>query len=70
MSTGNIEDMPYIQIATLPSVEELGDGWPVEIWMNGKGMLFIRAYNESGHSSTNVELFRLLDAMKLDKAKL
>lgn len=48
------------QIATLPTVREWVEEMPVELWVNRGGRLVLRAYNEDGHNSTEVDVFDLL----------
>lgn len=52
------------KLITLPEVREYGDREPVEIWNNSEGRLIIRAYNEGGNNSTDVDLIDLLEWAK------
>lgn len=47
------------KIASLP-VREWVEGLPVEIWVNRGGKVVLRAYNEDGHNSTEIDVFDLL----------
>ncbi len=49
-----------VRVATLPDVREWGERMPVEIWLNQRGRTVIRAWNECGKNSTDVDLFDLL----------
>ncbi len=48
------------QIATLPDVREWNEEMPVELWINRANRLVLRAYNEAGHNSTEIDVFDLL----------
>lgn len=52
------------QIATLATVREWVEDMPVELWVNRGGRLVLRAYNECGHNSTEIDVFDLLDWLK------
>jgi hypothetical protein len=49
-----------IKIATLNDVREYTDNDPVELWLNDKGRIVIRAYNECQYNYTDVDLIDLL----------
>ena len=49
------------KIAALPTVREWNEGMPVELWLNKGGRTVLRAYNEDGHNSTEIDVFDLLD---------
>ena len=56
--TGRREEM----IATLEGVREYAEGFPVELWRDGKnGRLVIRAWNEAQCNCTDVDLWDLMD---------
>lgn len=48
------------KIATLPDVREWNEEMPVELWLNRANRLVLRAYNEDGHNSTEIDVFDLL----------
>jgi hypothetical protein len=50
------------KISQLYSVNELGEGGPVEVWLY-KGRIVIRAYNCSGNEHTNIDLEHLMDCL-------
>ena len=52
------------QIANLPDVREWNEGMSVELWVNRAGRLVLRAYNEAGHNSTEIDVFDLLAWLK------
>lgn len=60
----SLEDKPTIHMATLLGVIEQGEGYPVELWANGKGKVFVRAYNESGQSVTDTPVVELWEALR------
>lgn len=58
------EETPQFPLATLLDVTSFADDLSVELWMNGKGRVFVRAYNEGGQCWTDVDLMQLLEALK------
>lgn len=52
------------QIAALPDVREWKEGMAVELWVNRANRLVLRAYNEDGHNSTEIDVFDLLVWLK------
>lgn len=46
-----------VKVASLPNVREWCEGLPVEVWINRAGRLVLRALNEDGHNSTDVDVF-------------
>ncbi len=52
------------QLTTLPDVREWVEGMPVELWVNRANRLVLRAYNEDGHNSTEIDVFDLLAWLK------
>lgn len=52
------------QIASLPDVREWNEHLPVELWVNRANRLVLRAYNEDGHNSTEVDVVDLLAWLK------
>lgn len=62
MSTS--DDTPYIHIATLPGVVERSEGEAVELWMNARGRVFVRAYTECGQNWTDVDACDLATALQ------
>jgi hypothetical protein len=72
MITDPARDRPAFEtkIATLANVREWTEGEPVEVWLNRRGRIVIRAFNECGNNSTDVDLFDLLawtrDGVKMD----
>ncbi len=61
----NLGIKPTIHLATLDVVER-GEGINAELWANGEGRLYLRAYNECGHNYTDVELGPLMRALRGD----
>jgi hypothetical protein len=61
----SLEDRPTMRLAELERVLEQGEGTPVELWMNGRGRVFVRAYNEGGQSWTDVDVLELVAALKI-----
>ena len=51
------------KIAVLAGVREYSEGEAVELWFNDKGRIVVRAYNEGGCCSTDVDLFDLLSSV-------
>ena len=56
------------KIACLPGVREWMEHDPVELWINRAGRLVIKAWNEAGHNSTEVDVFDLLEWLELGNA--
>jgi hypothetical protein len=54
-----------MKITTLREVREWKEDMPVELWVNRGGRLVLRAYNEDGHNSTEIDVFDLLAWLKL-----
>jgi len=59
-----LDDAPIIQLAELEGVIEREEGVPVELWMNGRGHVFVRAYNEGGQCWTHVDVLDLYEALR------
>jgi hypothetical protein len=54
-------DLPTeTKLATLNNVREHTQRDPVELWLS-RGRLVVRAYNECGNNSTDIDLIDLLD---------
>ena len=51
------------KIAVLAGVREYSEGEAVELWLNDKGRIVVRAYNEGGCCATDVDLFDLLSSV-------
>lgn len=49
-----------LKVATLP-VHEVTEGEPIEIWVDRRGRVVVRARNECGNAYTDVDLFDLLE---------
>ena len=60
----SLEDRPTIQLAELEHVLERSEGMAVELWLNGRGRVFVRAYNEGGQNWTDVDVLDLVAALK------
>ena len=58
-----------ILLATL-NVCERSEGTPVELWANGLGKVFIRAYVESGYVFTEVPLLELIAELRAVSAAI
>lgn len=58
------ENTPYVRLSTLANVYELDEGWPLELWMNGKGRVFVRAYTQSGCCYTHIDVLDLVKALR------
>lgn len=48
------------------AVREWCEGLPVELWINRQGRPVIRALNEDGHNSTEIDLNHLLDWLNVN----
>lgn len=48
------------KIAVLTGVQEYSEGEAVELWLNDKGRIVVRAYNEGGCCATDVDLFDII----------
>lgn len=58
------------KIATLSSVVERNEGYPVELWLTGSGAVVLRAWNECQNNHTDVDLFQLLAALQVTGSAL
>lgn len=52
------------QVAALPTVREWNEAMPVSLWINRAGRLVLKACNEDGHNSTEVDVFDLIEWFK------
>jgi hypothetical protein len=54
------------KICDMVGVREYGEGDPVELWRNDEnGCLVIRAYNEGGYGTIEVDLFDLINWVQI-----
>lgn len=56
------------KIADMPGVQELSEGYPVELWLY-KGRVVIRCLNEAGYNHTNLELDSLANWLSSGRAE-
>jgi hypothetical protein len=53
--------VPSHRVAVMEGVREHNEGLPVELWRDERGRLVIRAYNEAGCNSVDLDLWDILD---------
>lgn len=49
-----------VKVATMGSVREHTEGFPVELWVNSYGRVVVRSFNECMNNHTDVDLGDLL----------
>ena len=59
-----------IKISALPGIREWGEGMPVELWLNEEGRIVLKAWNEAGHNSTQIDVFDFLEWLNVGTGSL
>ena len=60
IADGQVGAIVETKVASLPNVREWVEGLPVEVWVNRAGRLVLRALNEDGHNSTEIDVSDLI----------
>lgn len=61
IADGQVGAIVETKVASLPNVREWAEGLPVEVWVNRAGRLVLKALNEDGHNTTEIDVFDLID---------